>query len=302
MTSYRIKAYTYLILVAIIWGVATPVIKFTLGGIGPLPFLTYRFAISTILAVLYLIIFKPNLRAIKNNLFMVLIYGFVVNTVALGILFYGMNNTTVLDTALISTIAPLAIALAGYIFLKEHITKRERVGISIAMMGTLFVVLAPLLLNGTNGFRLSGNILIFVYIVISAGAAVLSKKLMRKKVDPLTLTNISFIVGFVTILPITIFLLGVEGLTESITSLTPNYHLGVWYMALFSGTLAYTFWLKGQKTIEISEAGVFSYLTPIFAVPLGVLWLGESITTIFILGSMLITTGVIIAEYKKRRN
>ncbi len=301
MTSYRIKAYTYLTLVAIIWGVATPVIKFTLGGIGPLPFLTYRFAISTILAVLYLIIFKPNLRAIKNNLFMVLIYGFVVNTVALGILFYGMNNTTVLDTALISTIAPLAIALAGYIFLKEHITKRERVGISIAMMGTLFVVLAPLL-NGTNGFKISGNILIFVYIVISAGAAVLSKKLMRKKIDPLTLTNISFIVGFVTILPITIFLLGVEGLTESITSLTPNYHLGVWYMALLSGTLAYTFWLKGQKTIEISEAGVFSYLTPIFAVPLGVLWLGESITTIFILGSMLITTGVIIAEYKKRRN
>ena len=72
-------------------------------------------------------------------------------------------------------------------------------------------------------------------------------------------------------------------------------------MALLSGSLAYTLSHAGQKTIEIGEAAVFSYLYPLFAAPLAVLWLGEKITPSFIFGGLVITVGVVIAEYKKRK-
>ena len=93
--------------------------------------------------------------------------------------------------------------------------------------------------------------------------------------------------------------MGSFNLTSTIFNLESNYQLGVIYMALISGTLAYSLWVRGQKTIEISEAGIFSYLTPIYAAPIAIIWLGESITTPFIIGSILIATGVVIAEYKR---
>ena len=39
----RIKAYILILIVTIIWGVASPIIKYTLDGFDPLSFLTYRF-------------------------------------------------------------------------------------------------------------------------------------------------------------------------------------------------------------------------------------------------------------------
>ncbi|PIP57395.1 hypothetical protein COX03_03365, partial [Candidatus Woesebacteria bacterium CG22_combo_CG10-13_8_21_14_all_39_10] len=52
MNPHRLKAYILLLIVAVIWGIAGPVIKFTLGGFPPLLFLTYRFGLSTLVAVI----------------------------------------------------------------------------------------------------------------------------------------------------------------------------------------------------------------------------------------------------------
>ena len=56
-----------------------------------------------------------------------------------------------------------------------------------------------------------------------------------------------------------------------------------------------------QKSIEIGEASLFAYLYPLFSTPLAVVWLGEKITPMFIVGAVVITIGVVIAEIKKRR-
>ena len=72
-------------------------------------------------------------------------------------------------------------------------------------------------------------------------------------------------------------------------------------MAFLSGSLAYYLGNKAQKTIEIGDAAVFSYLYPIFSTPLAVLWLGEKITPMFIIGGIIITIGVVMAEIKKPR-
>jgi drug/metabolite transporter (DMT)-like permease len=54
----------------------------------------------------------------------------------------------------------------------------------------------------------------------------------------------------------------------------------------------------GERTIEVSEAALFTYLTPLFSIPIAIVWLNEKITPIFIVGAIIIATGVIIAEVK----
>src|SRR3989339_1380557 len=125
----RVKAYLMLLGVALIWGIAGPVIKLTLTGIPPLLFVTYRFFIASIFALPFLI---PKLYNIKKNFWLLLLYGFLNSTATLGLLFLGTDKTTLLDMSLLSLLGPILMILFGYFFLKEHVTAREKIGIVVA--------------------------------------------------------------------------------------------------------------------------------------------------------------------------
>ena len=302
MNPARLRAYLLLILTAIIWGFAGPVIKLTLGEISALPFLVYRFGLSSAFALIYA--FATNFRHIPKKfdiLLFVLAYAFLNSTVALGFLFAGLEKTTVLDMSLISMFGPLMISAAGVKFLNEKITLREKIGIGIAFVGTFFTVIEPIILSGDGFGRITGNLLILVSLVVATIVVVLDKKLLRDGVNPTFLTNISFVVGFVTITPLAIAQTGFPALVESIKGLSLTGHLGVAFMGLVSGSLAYSLWNMAQKTIEISEASLFAYLYPLFAAPLAVVWLGEKVTPVFLVGAAIVALGVGVAEVKKRR-
>jgi len=298
MNPARLRAYIMLLVVAVIWGVATPIIKYTLGGFEPLLFLTYRFGISSIIAVFIFIFTKQHLPKKRKNLINLILFGFLTSTVSLGFLFLGINNTTVLDVSLITLASPLLITIAGAIYLKEHITKREKIGMSIAFLGTIVTIIEPIVQNHGGAVGLSGNVLILGYLIATAWGAVIVKKLLRNNVSPLVITNTTFIIGFITLLPFAI--MSFPSL-YFIYNIPYTYHLGVFYMAIISGTIAYYLSNRAQKTIEISEAGLFSYLFPIFSTPLAILWLGEKITPMFIIGAVIIIIGVAIAEMKRHR-
>lgn len=299
MNPARVKAYIYLLIVTIIWGFAGPIIKYTLGGFDPLTFLTYRFGLSFFVALVTFFIIKVRLPKDKETFLRLIGFGFLTSTVSLGFLFFGLENTTVLDMSLITLATPLLITIAGVMFLNEHVTKKEKIGMAIALLGTLLTVVEPLIQSGHSAIRLSGNIFIIGSLIATAWSAVLAKELLRKGVSPLLMSNASFIVGFLSLLPFAVLLR--PTIHYSLFTIPLPYHAGVWYMALLSGSLAYYLGNKAQKTIEIGEASVFSYLYPLFATPLAVFWLGEKITPMFVVGAVIITLGVILAEWKKRR-
>ncbi|MEK7470381.1 MAG: DMT family transporter [Patescibacteria group bacterium] len=299
MNTARVRAYIYLLIVTAIWGIAGPIIKFTLGGFDPLTFLTYRFGLSSILAILTFAVVKIRLPKDKETFFRLIGFGFLTSTVSLGFLFFGLENTTVLDMSLITLATPLLVTIAGVMFLNEHVTRMEKIGMGIALFGTLLTVIEPLIQNGHDAIRLSGNIFIVGSLIATAWSAVLAKELLRKDVSPLLMTNASFIVGFLSLLPFAIFLR--PSILYSLFTIHYTYHIGVFYMALLSGSLAYYLSNKAQKSIEIGEASIFAYLYPIFSTPLAVIWLGEKITPMFTMGAVIIAIGVAIAEIKKRR-
>lgn len=299
MNSARIKAYLMLLVVALSWGIASPIIKYTLNGFDPAVFLTYRYFISTIIALITLLFIKQHLPKNLTDLALLFVYAFLNSVVSLGMLFFGMQNTTVLDMSLITLIGPLIVSAAGVYYLHEKITKREKIGMAIAVIGVIITIVEPIFFNGNNSVKFSGNLLIFGYVINSMITTVISKKLLRNNVNPLILVNTAFMVGFISFLAYTLQTNTLD--IVKIYQTPPIYHLGVLYMAAISGTLAFYLSTKAQKTIEISEQSLFSYLSPVFSMPIAVMWLGEKITPVFVVGAVIITLGVAIAEIKKRR-
>jgi len=296
--STRAKANLLLLSATAFWGAAGPIIKFTLGGIDPLPFLSYRLFLSGIVGLIILIVFRPKMpKNIKDYGFLVL-YGLLSTTISLGFLFSGLDRTTVLELGIIGAVSPLIIVMGGGILLNEHVTKREKNGIFIAIFGILITIFSPILL-GHDGFKFSGNILLLLFLLSDASGMLLAKRMLKHKFSPLAITNFAFIVGALTFIPFAIATIGVDPLINAVATLPIKYHLGVWYMALVSGTIAYFLFIRGTKSIEVGEAGLFAYLQPIFSVPLAVFWLGEAITFPFVVGGTITALGVYIAERKK---
>src|SRR3990172_6520942 len=126
MNPQRLRAYTYLLLTAAIWGIAGPVIKFTLEGIDPLPFISYRLAISAVISIFFFlgkIKRGKKFRQLNAHLPLALLYGFLAVPLGLGLLFVALDNTTVLDLTLIGVIGPLIVTAGGSLFFHERITK-----------------------------------------------------------------------------------------------------------------------------------------------------------------------------------
>lgn len=302
MTPHRRTAYLLLFIVSIIWGIAAPVIKFTLGEFPPLIFLSYRFAISSVIAFVYFSTTNVRLPTKFKDLGLLALYGLFAVTVALGLLFFGFDKTTSLTGSLLTAVAPIILVAAGALLFKEHVTRRERIGISIAFAGTLFTVVGPLF-NGHTGDligSIEGNGLILASILVDTTATLLVKVILRTRISAETLTHVSFVIGLLTILPITLFVHSWQAIVSTIINASLLAHAGVWFMAVLSGTIAYTLRNRAVKTIEVSEASLFTYLYPLWAAPFAILWLGETLGVPFLIGAGVIATGVIVAEWKKK--
>ena len=298
MSPRRLKSYLMLLGVAVLWGAASPVIKFTLQGIDPLPFLSYRFLIAGIFSIIFFSFKGFRLPKRKSALALTLLYGLLTVPLALGLLFTGLDQSTVLDLTLIGAIGPMIVTAGAAFLFRDKITHQEKTGIVIVLIGVFINSFYPLFGDGAEA-RLTGNLYLLAFLLADSSGILVAKRAVQLKVKSATLTNFAFILGALIIIPITAFIYGPGNLFTQIQSLPLKYHLGVWYMALLSGSLAYFLYVRGQRSIEASEAVLFNYLQPLFTIPLALFWLGEKLSLSFIAGALIIALGLLIAEYKQ---
>lgn len=302
MNPHRLKAYGYLLATAVIWGIAGPVIKLTLKEMSAETFVFYRFFLSTIAILPFIIKSGLRLPVKRPRILSTLIFcAFLNSTAGIGLLFWGTSLTNLLSMSLISIFGPLMLITFGFIFMHDHLTKQEKAGTIVAFIGAAVLVFSPLVVKNQGQSEFLGNILVLLSVVAVAWAGLLIKKLLRDGVTPVVIANTTFIVGFLTIFPIVLIKNGVAATIESVIHLPLVYQAGVIYMAFISGNLAYFLYNLGQKTIEVSEAAPFSYLYPVISAFFAVFLLGDRLTTPVVIGSVVIFVGVFLAEWKRRR-
>lgn len=299
----RTTAYLLLLIISVIWGMASPVVKYTLQWFDPWIFLTYRFLISTLIALPYLWLARITFPKKTADTNLVLLISVLSAPVTLWLFFEALTKTTALSGSLYTATGPLLLVAGGALFFHERISHHERWGIFVIVLGALLTALGPLLFNGQADSlgNFEGNLIMMLAVVCDMGAALLSKVALKRGISGALLAHMSFIVGFILFIPL-LLLRRPPGEIAGIISQAPlSAHLGVLFMAVFSGTIAYSLRNIAIKYIEVSESAIFTYLQPLWAALLAVYWLKEPVTTSYIVGGIIIAIGVVIAESKKRR-
>ncbi len=293
--SSRTVAIAAILLVTATWGLAGPVIVWTLRLIPPFTFLFLRFLIASIVILPFALKSKFWREINRQNFPTLLGLSLLSTTFGLGVLFYGYQFTTALDGSLIALIAPLLIVAGGAFFLKEEITRLEKTGLAVAFAGSLVTLLQPLLETGATGGKATlGNFLVLLYNISWAAYCLWDKKVGKKFS---LMTTLAF--------PIFLSALAFAPLAFVESSFIPHSSFfilkalpGVLYMAILSYIVAYYLYEWSVRRIEVSEAALFGYLQPVFAFPAAYLLLGELPTRYFLLGAVLIGLGVFLTEYK----
>jgi drug/metabolite transporter (DMT)-like permease len=278
-----------------IWGASFTAIKVAVSEVAPVTVLWTRFGIGT--AVLFcLLLLKGRLRLMSpRDLIDFGILGFI------GIFFHNYIQSLGLQTAaagmtgIIVSATPIAIALLGRIFLSEKISWRQWAGILLSAFG-VFVVVADGDLSSFSRIAITspGEILVTCGIFTWAIFSVMSRKKLENKPPALAMLYTMAFGWFFTTLP---FLAG--GFYRQLVDLSANGWGSLAFLGVFCSALAYVFWYDGLKDLPSSQVGIFLYLSPLAAVIVAALFLGEPVTPSIAIGGVLVLFGVGIVNSGK---
>lgn len=301
MSKSRSLAYLALLTTAVIWGSTIAVAKGTFDVLSPLEFLYFRYLLATLVSFPFLIYLILKLRPELSTILKISVLEILGTALPLLLLYEGVSRTSAIESSLISATSPIFTVLGGVIFLKERETKREWQGLALSFLGTLLLIIEPLLLGDTQTltYSLSGNLLILLYNLLWTAYCLFAKRLYRGVAKTLV-SAVAFPLYALTYLIIfSVMALPVPSFT--LLTSNPTLLLSLLYITIFSSFIAGTLYIYGQDKIEASEASIFTYLQGVVAIPIAYLLLGEKPTLLSILVVLIIATGVYRAELKTKR-
>lgn len=301
----RATAYIFLLINTITWGAALVVVKPALEFITPFNFLFSRFLLASTLSLPILFYYLKKLRITAKLLRNIVLLELVGTTTTLALMYLGVARTSAIEASLITTTAPLFLILLGVAVLKEKQEKSEWVGTAISFGGMILITVLPILSNGfvSYGASFVGNLLVVAANLTESSYFIAAKK-QYKNLPKLFVASLSFIVGSISFGLLSLWEnhWGWESTVQQLTTSwqQPSAQFAVFYMAVLGSIIGLTAYIKGQDSIEASEAGIFRYLQPAVYLPLGVILLGERISSLQWLGLGLILAGFALAEMKRK--
>jgi drug/metabolite transporter (DMT)-like permease len=212
-------------------------------------------------------------------------FGVTVNQMCFTI---GLHFTSVSHSAVIVGLSPIYILVLAVLFGLERATGHKVAGMVIALAGV--AVLASENGISAHSASIEGDAITMAGSLGFAMYGVLGKR-VAGRYDTLTMTAFTHFAGALLVLPLAIRearALHLAGLAEQ--------PWRVWaallYMAVFSSALAYVFYFWLLRYLEASQLSAFTYLLPVLATILGILWLGEKGSWSQVLGAGMSLGGV----------
>jgi drug/metabolite transporter (DMT)-like permease len=275
------------LIAASIWGGMYVVSKVVLEVIPPFSLLTIRLVMGTIvLGVIILLRPKAKLTGahLRNSFFV----GFVGYGISLGFQFSGTKLSTASNGALITSATPAFVLLFAWLILREKISVTRVAALIASTIGVLAVIDPRTAELSPSLFR--GNILLLAAGLTWALYSVLVRKI-SSNTDLLTSSAIMLLGG----LPISV-VLGIRELNmQGIGVVTPGIIGGILFLGIVSTAIGMFLWNYAFAVLPATVASLTFFAQPVVGALLGWLFLGEEITRLFLLGSVLIGIGLLIS-------
>jgi len=285
----------FMLLAVLIWAVNFTVIKIALREFSPLGFNGLRLLFSALLLIIVLAASGEGLRLKKEDIWAALGLGIIGHTAYQLLFIHGLNWTKVSNTSIIMAITPILIALLSTALKHEKIHWAGWLGILMSLVGFYLVITKQ-----GAGFQLTwesvrGDLLIFAGNICWAAYTVFSRPYLER-ISPLKWTSLTLAFGTVFYIPFAAW--DIIKISWSEVSLQGWGFL--FYSGVFAIAISYVIWYSSVKRIGNSKTAIYGNINVVFSVLIAYIFLSERITSLQIVGALVILAGVYLTRFGYR--
>nr|WP_249745573.1 DMT family transporter [Mesobacillus boroniphilus] len=207
--------------------------------------------------------------------------------------FMALEKTSATNVGLISTLNMFSIAAFSFFFLKEKINPLQFFSMFVSLLGVLLVlskgnfeVIFSLQFNTGDLYMMAAVGMWGIYSVCSKWA--------MATVTPMMSILYSGIFGLLVLLPFSIS-------DFTVTNVNASFIQSILYTGLVSTVLCMVLWNIGVNKLGPSTSGLFLNFNPIFTAVLAFAFLGEKMTWIQAVGSIIVIVGCFLFTIVKNK-
>ncbi len=287
------KIIIWLIL-CLIWGTTWFFIKIGLEDLPPISFAAARFVLALVILAFIIFLQKIPLPKTKRDWKLLALTGILQFSVNYSLVFWSEQYiSSGLAAVLQAMITVFGLALAWIHLPAERITRLKVFAILLGIAGVATIFIEQLQVNSLLAF--AGCVAIVIGAYAAAHASILVKA-YGGNLHPASLVFGQMLCG---ILPLILYGLIKEGNPINF-NWTWQAIISVLYLTIF-GTIA-AFWLYYWllSKIESTKAMMISLVTPLIAVVIGAIFLGETLPPQTIFGGVLILASIGLIVFRKK--
>lgn len=275
------------------WGIQQVVIKITAEFVPPLLQAGIRSAGATVAVLAWMRWRRIPLFNRDGSLVPGLWAGLLFGA-EFALIFYGLTLTTASRGAILIYTAPFWVALGSHVFVPgERIRLIQLAGLVLAFLGVLLTFAGRL--QTPQPQELLGDALMVGAAILWAATTVLIKASRLRTVSPYKTLLYQLAVSALVLLlgaalagepfhvPVTLFVIGALG-----------------FQILAVASVSYLAWFWLMTRYPVSRLSAFSFLTPIFGVLCGALWLNEPLSLSLLLALILVAIGIYLVNAPRK--
>lgn len=269
-----------------VWASAFAGIRAGLRGYSPANLAVLRFVIASLALAVYAKAAHFRRLEIRD------IPGFVL-TGAIGVSFYnlglnyGETRVSAGAASLLIASTPIWTALFARFTLDERLSAAGWLGILVSFIGVALIASGE-----GGGIRLSLQALVILAAAVSSAVYMILQKHYLNRYSALELTSYSIWFGTALMLPFT------GRLLHTIASAPKSSTLAIIYLGIFPAALGYVAWAYILSHGAAGRTTSLLYLTPVLAIAIAWLWLGEVPRLISLIGGGVALAGVVLVTAK----
>ncbi|MFP5264659.1 MAG: DMT family transporter [Blastocatellia bacterium] len=280
-----------LLLMTLIWGSNFTAIKFSMGdNLLPLSFNALRFVMASVLMAIAALCSGHTARVKSGDGWRLFGLGLLANALYQSLFIMGMAHTRAGNAALILATTPMFTALISRFRRQEYFTARGIAGLLLAFGGIVLIILSG---RGevSVGEAVLGDCLLVASTLCWSLYTVGSKPLVHAY-GPMKATAFMMITGT----PMLLLVCAPSLLRQDWSRVRPVAWAGVAYSGVFAIALAYIIWNHGVRNIGSTRTAIYSNITPIVAMLVAWLALGEAPTAGQVIGAVVIFVGIYLVR------
>lgn len=290
-------AFALMILLCAIWGFQQVTIKIAIEGVSPILQSGIRSAVGLALLTLWALWRRQPLFAADGTLRMGLLVGALFSLEFIFI-YAGLAHTTASRMIVFLYTAPCFTVLGLHWFVPgERLGPRHFAGVALAFAGLALGFLGD---GGTTADTFLGDLFGLLAAIGWAATTVLIRASGLSRISATKVLWYQLAVSAAIMLPLSP-MLGESGIS-ALTALTTPVLLALAYQGVIVAFASYLAWFWLLQRYLVGRLMVFSFLTPIFGVAFGVLFLNDPLTTSFLFAAGCVAAGIVLVNLPERKS